>query len=300
MKQISSPNNAAVRAARKLGRGPARRAAGAFLVEGARGIRAAVAAGVRLRTLLVTEAGAAGDPDLIAAAERLGTRVLVVPGAVLASVSQTVAPQELIAVAPRVVAGLDGLPAAPRLVCVLAGVRDPGNLGTVLRTADAFAADALATTAGSVDPENPKAVRAAAGSLFHLPVLAGVRWPALRDALRGQGLALVGLDAHAPAGVDAAPLERPAALVLGSEAHGLPAVLRADLDAVVRLPTRGRAESLNLAAAAAVALYEAARRQHGSAAGAPPAFAAPAFAAPPVAGAPPAAGVALLEETAVG
>jgi TrmH family RNA methyltransferase len=179
----------------------------------------------------------------------------------LAGVAQTATPQGLVAVMPGVTRALDGLPAAPRLVCVLAEVRDPGNLGTVVRAADAFGADAVATTRGSVDPQGPKAARAAAGSLFHLPVVAGVPWPNLRSALRERHLRLVGADPHAPDPVDAAPLDEPVALVLGNEAHGLPAEVRAGLDLVVRVPLAGRAESLNLAAAAAVLLYEAARHQ---------------------------------------
>jgi tRNA(Leu) C34 or U34 (ribose-2'-O)-methylase TrmL len=143
---------------------------------------------------------------------------------------------------------------------VLVEVRDPGNAGTVLRAADAFAADAVVTTHGSVDPQSPKAARAAAGSLFHLPVVAGVAWPALRTALRERGLRLVGADPHAATTVDRAPLSEPVALVLGNEAHGLPAQVAADLDLIVRIPLAGRAESLNLAAAAAVLLYEASRR----------------------------------------
>jgi TrmH family RNA methyltransferase len=136
----------------------------------------------------------------------------------------------------------------------------------VLRAADAFGADALATTAGSVDLESPKAARASAGSLFHLPVAAGVPWPHLAGALAGRGLALIGADPHAHDEVDQAPLDRPVALVLGNEARGLPGSVRADLDHLVRLPAWGRAESLNLAAAAAVLLYETARRQRAASA----------------------------------
>src|SRR6266511_170544 len=131
----------------------------------------------------------------------------------------------------------------------------------------AAGADALVTTAGSVDLESPKAVRASAGSLFHLPVVGGADWPALAAALRQRGLALVGADPHAPDTIERAPLERPCALVLGNEAHGLPERVRADLDHLARLPQYGRAESLNLAAAAAVLLYESARRQREAAGG---------------------------------
>jgi TrmH family RNA methyltransferase len=166
-----------------------------------------------------------------------------------------------VAVLPSVLRPLEALPPSPRLVCVLAEVRDPGNAGTVLRAADAFGADAVVTTRGSVDPQSPKAARAAAGSLFHLPVVAGAPWPEVAAALRGRGLRLVGADPHASATVDQAPLAEPVALVIGNEAHGLPAEVEADLDLVVRVPLAGRAESLNLAAAAAVLLYETARQQ---------------------------------------
>jgi TrmH family RNA methyltransferase len=257
---ITSARNPAGAAARRLAAPRARAEQGRFLLEGVRGIRAALDAGAPVEVLLATPAATARHPDLVAAAEA-GARVLEVAEPVLAGLAQTVTPQGLVAVVGSVNGGLDALPAAPRLVCVLAEVRDPGNAGTVLRAADAFGADALATTAGSVDLESPKAARASAGSLFHLPVVAGVPWPRLAGALAGRGLALVGADPHAADEVDRAPLDRPVALVLGNEARGLPEEVRADLDHLVRLPAWGRAESLNLAAAAAVLLYETARRQ---------------------------------------
>ena len=262
MNVITSPSNPAVRAARKLARAPARaRMGGQFLLEGPEGIREALAAGHVPVTVLATERAAARHGGLLNTARAAGSRVLHVAEPLLAGLAQTATPQGLVAVLPGVTRSLDGLPAAPRLVCVLAEVRDPGNAGTVIRAADAFGADAVATTSGSVDPQSPKAARAAAGSLFHLPVVAGVPWPDLRAALRERHLRLVGADPHAPATVHQAPLHEPVALVLGNEAHGLPAAVRDGLDLVVRVPLAGRAESLNLAAAAAVLLYEAARRR---------------------------------------
>lgn len=259
--EITSLTNPLVAATRRLARPAERARRGQFLLEGARGIRDALDAGVRLDTLLATPTGASGHPDLLAAATQAGTRVRTVTDQVMAALTQTVTAPGLLAVAPTVVADRPELPDHARLVCVLDQVRDPGNAGTVLRAADAVGADALATTAGSVHLEGPKAVRAAAGSLFHLPVLAGIPWPRLRDACRDRGLLLIGADPHAPATTDAAPLEQPCALVLGNEAHGLSDPVRGDLDHLVRLPVTGRAESLNLAAAAAVLLWETARRQ---------------------------------------
>jgi RNA methyltransferase, TrmH family len=266
---ITSARNPALVAARKLarGHGRARTRAGRFLVEGPEGIRVAVAVGCRPTRLFATAEASARHGDLVAAARERGAEVTVAAPPLLADLAQTVTPQGLVAVVPSVVRPLAGLPPHPRLVCVLAEVRDPGNAGTVLRAADAFGADALVTTAGSVDLESPKAVRASAGSLFHLPVVAGARWPALAAALRERGLALVGADPHAEDTVERAPLERPCALVLGNEANGLPPAVRAALDHLVRLPQYGRAESLNLAAAAAVLLYECARRQREAAGG---------------------------------
>jgi RNA methyltransferase, TrmH family len=264
MDVITSPSNPAVRAARKLARTSSRaRAGGRFLLEGPEGIRAALEAGHVPDSLLATERAAARHAGLVNLARQRGARVTLVAEPVLSAMAATTAPQGLVAVVPSVRRPLEALPPSPRLVCVLAEVRDPGNAGTVLRAADAFGADAFVSTAGSVDPESPKAVRAAAGSLFHLPVVAGVGWPALADALRDRGLRLVGADPHAEQPIDRAPLDEPVALVLGNEAHGLPAEVRRDLDLVVRVPLAGRAESLNLAAAAAVLLYEATRRREG-------------------------------------
>jgi RNA methyltransferase, TrmH family len=263
---ITSSSNPAVRAARKLARpsSRARAALASFLLEGPEGIRAALDAGHVPASVLATERAAARHGGLLNLARQRGSQVTLVAEPVLSTLAATTTPRGLVAVLPSVLRPLEALPASPRLVCVLAEVRDPGNAGTVLRAADAFGADAVVTTRGSVDPESPKAVRAAAGSLFHLPVVAGVPWPELRSALRGRGLQLVGADPHAAATLDQAPLDEPVALVLGNEAHGLPAEVQADLDLVVRVPLAGRAESLNLAAAAAVLLYEAARRQRRS------------------------------------
>jgi RNA methyltransferase, TrmH family len=265
---ITSARNPAVIAARKLARGQARARSGRFLVEGAQGLSEALAAGARPLTVFATPEAAAEHRELLAAAAAAGADQRVVTAQLLADLAQTLTPQGMVAVVVSVVRTIDqiddpdgGLAPAPSMVCVLAGVSDPGNAGTVLRAADAFGADALATTAGSVDLESPKAVRAAAGSLFHLPVIAGADWSRLAAALRDRGLLLIGADPHAEATVDEVPLERPCALVLGNEAHGLPEPVRADLHHLARLPQYGRAESLNLAAAAAVLLYACARRQ---------------------------------------
>lgn len=185
---------------------------------------------------------------------------------VLDTVASTVHPQGVVAVCPFLDVALDvALDGAPRLVAVGVDVRDPGNAGTLLRCADAAGADAVVLAGDGVDPYNPKAVRASAGSLFHLP-LAVARDP--REVLRGlvaAGLQVLAADGAATldleAAEDAGMLARPTGWLFGNEARGLPGSIVEEIDASVAVPLLGRAESLNLAAAAAVCLYASARAQ---------------------------------------
>jgi RNA methyltransferase, TrmH family len=184
----------------------------------------------------------------------------------MAELAQTVTPQGLLGVCRFVDVSLADLAAArPRLVAVLANVRDPGNAGTVLRTADAAGADGVIFTAASVDPYNSKCVRSSAGSLFHLPVVTGAEPAAAAAALRAAGLRVLAADGTAGhvLDVEAGPgLDAPTAWLFGNEAWGLPAGLLALADEAGAVPVYGRAESLNLAAAAAICLYASAARQH--------------------------------------
>jgi TrmH family RNA methyltransferase len=177
-----------------------------------------------------------------------------------------VTPQGLLAVCGFVDVPLAALTSpAPALVALLANVRDPGNAGTVLRTADAAGAQAVVFGDASVDPYNGKCVRASAGSLFHLPVVAGARLEEAVAAMRAAGLRIVAADGRAGRSLDdpevRARLGEPTAWMFGNEAWGLPPDLVALADEPVAVPIYGQAESLNLAAAAAVCLYESARAQ---------------------------------------
>ncbi|HZK06330.1 MAG TPA: RNA methyltransferase [Actinomycetaceae bacterium] len=147
-----------------------------------------------------------------------------------------------------------------RLAVVLPAIADPGNTGTLIRIADAAGADAVIVCHGGVEVTNPKVVRASAGSLFHLPVVSGVPFDDVVEASRGAGLALVGADGGATLSLfdDAFPADRPTAWVFGNEAHGLSDGERVSCDALVSIPLYGHAESLNVAAAAAVCLYRSA------------------------------------------
>jgi TrmH family RNA methyltransferase len=181
-----------------------------------------------------------------------------------ATLSETVAPQGLVAVCRLVQPGAGAvLDAAPRLVALVVEPNDPGNLGTLIRTADAAAVDAVVLD-GGVDPYNGKAVRASAGSLFHLPVVTCAAEEFLAEARRA---GLTSLAATGAGTVDLddliadGSLTRPTLWTFGTEAHGLPTAVLDAADHRVRIPLYGRAESLNLAAAAAVALYSSARAQ---------------------------------------
>ena len=228
-------------------------------MEGAQAVREAVRFG-RVRELFVTGAAAARHPELLAAADDAGARILTVTDRAAESLSETVAPQGIVAVCDLLDVPLDeALGAAPSLVAVCAGIADPGNAGTVIRVADAAGAGAVVLAGDTVDPHNGKAVRASTGSVFHLPLARERDADAALDACRAAGLTLLvadghgELDLHDPAA--AAVLGGPVAWVFGGEAHGVPGTVLERADHRVRVPIHGRAESLNLATAAAICLY---------------------------------------------
>jgi RNA methyltransferase, TrmH family len=229
-------------------------------------VREALSCGADVSGLFVTSPARDRHRDLIAAAETAGVPVHLVSSDVMAELAQTVTPQGLLAVCGFLDVPLEALTQpAPALVALLANVRDPGNAGTVLRSADAAGAQAVVFADASVDPYNSKCVRASAGSLFHLPVVAGARLEDAVAAMRAAGLRIVAADGRAGRSLDdpevRARLAEPTAWMFGNEAWGLPPELVELADEPIAVPIYGRAESLNLAAAAAVCLYESARAQ---------------------------------------
>ncbi|MHA3702497.1 TrmH family RNA methyltransferase [Jatrophihabitans sp. YIM 134969] len=248
-----STANARLAAARRLTRRRARGEAGRFLAEGAQAVREALAADAVVE-LFATPDAAARHPDLAAGASLVSDRDA-------AALSETSTPQGLVAVCSLTQPSLaDVLAASPRLLVALVEPNEPGNLGAIIRTADAAGADAVVVDGGA-DPYGGKAVRASAGSLFHLPVV-----PAPAPDLQGVGLLTLATSGYGDADLFALEadetLRRPTVWLFGSEAHGLPDPVLAAVDHRVRIPVLGRAESLNLAAAAAVCLYASARAQH--------------------------------------
>jgi TrmH family RNA methyltransferase len=235
-----------------------------FLAEGPQAVREALALTGCVVELFATYDVGTRHPELREAAQAAGVRWQPVDEAAMDALTETVTPQGVVAVCSFLDRPLSELVAPPaRLVAICADVRDPGNAGTVIRCADAAGADGVVLAGSSVDPYNGKAVRASVGSLFHLPVSFGVSVSDAVEAARGAGLQVLAADGAGATTLDdlldAGRLRQPTAWLFGNEAHGLDETVRALADDVVRVPIYGRAESLNLATAAAVCLYSSAR-----------------------------------------
>jgi RNA methyltransferase, TrmH family len=252
-----------LKAARRLAKRAFRDRERLFLAEGPQAVGEALAYGATITDLFVTAAARSRHADLV---DAIAVPVHLVNDAVMSELAQTVTPQGLLAVCGFVDVPLhQAVTEQARLVAILANVRDPGNAGTVLRAADAAGADAVIFADASVDPYNGKCVRASAGSLFHLPVVVGARLADVIKALHEAGLRVKAADGGTGRSLDepevTARLAEPTAWLFGNEAWGLPPELVALADEAVGIPIYGRAESLNLATAAAVCLYATARAQ---------------------------------------
>ncbi len=258
---IDNPRSPRVRAVAKLAKRSAREETGLFLVEGPQSVSEALAFHPEVVVELFVAANVMErHAALVRAAGEAGIPVEPVKESVLEAMADTVTPQGVIAVArmlPTTVADL--LARKPRLVAVLEEIRDPGNAGTIIRAADAAGADGVIFTGNSVDAYNPKVVRSTTGSIFHVPVAQNGTLEAALEAVRAAGLQVLAADvkgADLPHVRDR--LAAPTAWLFGNEAHGLLDEQLELVDHVVKLPIYGHAESLNLATAASVCLYESA------------------------------------------
>lgn len=234
----------------------------AFVLEGATLVAEALDAGVSLECLFVAAPGYPGAPmpPVVARAAAAGIPVHPLAPGVLGRVAGTVTPQPVLAVAGNVDVAIDDL-ASATLVLVCVEVRDPGNLGTILRSAEAAGVGGIICCDGSVDVYNPKCVRASAGSLFHTRIVAGGDPLEVLRTLSGWGLHRLGARAVGGTPYHRADLAEPTALVLGNEAHGLTSAVASAVDGWVSIPMAGRSESLNVGMAAAVLCFEAARQR---------------------------------------
>ncbi|MFN2526123.1 MAG: TrmH family RNA methyltransferase [Actinomycetota bacterium] len=257
--RITSPSNPRVVQARKLRRASERARSGSFLIEGEILLREAIESG-----LSVTEVFIAGDGPETRSAESAArdasARVWHVSGSVLKALADTTTPQGIVAIVSVPDRSIGEL-SDPSLVVVLAEVRDPGNAGTLVRSAAAAEADAIVFPKGAVDPFAPKTVRAAAGALFKIPVIRSDSTNAALEELREKGLVRIAADARGGRSAYQADLTRPFALVLGNEAWGLPRELSSLIDERVTIPMPGPTESLNVGIAGSILLFEAVRQR---------------------------------------
>jgi RNA methyltransferase, TrmH family len=253
---LTSIKNPKVAAAVRLKKRAFREEDRRFLVEGAQGVGEALAQPGHLLSLFVID----GMEPTAVRARQSGVDVHEVSPDVMAKLTSTVTPPGIVGVSPFLHVASDALSNAG-CVAVLHEVRDPGNAGTVLRSADAAGAGGVVFTASSVDAYNPKTVRSSAGSIYHLPIVRGEETAAVLQGSRDRGMRVLAMDGHGDEDLYAVDMSGPIAFVFGNEAHGLPADVLAMADETVRVPHRGKAESLNLAAAATVCLFELARRR---------------------------------------
>ena len=255
--------SARVIAASKLHRHVARKRAGRFLVEGPNLVQAALSRGA-VRELFVTQSAAQRFAALLAGVDGELTAVHPVTERAAKSLSDTVTPVGLVAVCELPAPSLAEVVAArPRLIAVAVEISEPGNAGTLIRIADAMGADAVVLAGRSVDPYNGKCLRASTGSVFAIPVVVAPDARAAVDELTRAGLQVLATTVDGEVDLDEAlpMLTAPTAWLFGAEAHGLAAELAVNATHRVRIPMRGGADSLNVAAAAAICLYQSARAQ---------------------------------------
>lgn len=281
--QITSAHNEKVKWVRSLAKGKSRDEARMMVLEGARLVEDAVLSGASIKEVFMTVefASAPAGEAILSRADALGIRCTLVSDKVLDVMAQTENPQGVVAVAgyvdrplAEVIGSAGGLSAEagkgadpagirPPFLLTIAGVQDPGNLGTMLRSAAAAGATGVVVTRGSCDVYNPKALRASMGSVFRIPVARGVCFEEAVDMLRARGIRVIGTWAGSGTVYYEADYTSPCALVIGNEARGLSQREKAACDLGVEIPMHNGVESLNAAVAASVTLFEAARQRQG-------------------------------------
>ncbi|MGH9677055.1 MAG: TrmH family RNA methyltransferase [Candidatus Acidiferrum sp.] len=237
---------------------------GCMAIEGVRLIEEAIRSGLRVHTVFFSESAAGRAERLL---PQLSTHVdaLLLPDAIFAGAVTTEHPQGVAAlIHPKKFALEDILKAASPLLVAALGVQDPGNLGTLLRSAEAFAASGVLLCEGTVSALNPKVVRAAAGSLFRLPSVSIAFQQALPQ-LRGENVRLLAASSHKGTPLHEADLRGAVCILIGNEGAGVPREAAREADAMLMIPHSDKVESLNAGMAASILLYEAARQRRSSA-----------------------------------
>jgi TrmH family RNA methyltransferase len=260
---VQSKQNPRIKELRAALLRPGRGEADLVALEGMHLVAEALRSGTRLHTIFVAQSHE-NLIETLGAIDESATEILAVPREILDSALSTESPQPIAALAqPRNWPWTEVLaqtPGKPALIVVLSGIQDPGNLGTILRSAEAFGATGVLCLAGTVSRWNPKAMRASAGSVFRLPVLSSSEAKAF-ERLREAGIQTLAAMAREADSLNDVNLTGPIALLIGSEGSGLSPEIAAQCDARISIPCPGPVESLNAAVAASVLLYEASRQR---------------------------------------
>lgn len=258
---ITSPRNQHIQRVRKLVKKGVRDASGEFLVEGPTGVREALARG-RVRCVFVESPAPPAFEDILETASAKRITTWEISDQVMGSISRTETPPGVIAIARQIDIPAENLTHSGfDLAVMLAQVRDPGNVGTILRTAWAAGAQAAFLGEGTADLYNPKVVRAAAGAVFGVPISRDVDMPVILKELRGMGVRTIAAHPRGDTTYDEIDMTGSVAIVLGNEAWGIDKELTVLVDHSVRIPMHPAAESLNVAASSAILLFEALRQR---------------------------------------
>jgi len=257
MERITSARNPVVQALRGLKEKKNRQASGCMLIEGEKLILEALNAGLALRSVLISDEVLTQNARLAEKLISYGAAVYAAPETIINSVCDTKTPQGICA-ACAIPAPMN-LVEPPERIIALDGVQDPGNVGTIWRTADASGFGGLMLSEACADPFSPKVQRAAMGSGFRLPVSYEASLEKALGALKDNGYTIIAADTRSSSIYEYSPISRRIALVIGSEAHGISRDVMALADHALSLPLRGKAESLNAAIAAGIMMYELVR-----------------------------------------
>jgi RNA methyltransferase, TrmH family len=259
---LTSTQNPLIKQIKKLQSAKERRETQLFLLEGTHLLQEACAVDYPLATLCYTPDWQTRHPELWSIAVGICDRVELVSDEVMKAIATTVNPDGVIAIAPRLALPLPAIGTPADLTIALATIQDPGNLGTMIRTATAAGANGLWVSQDSVDLDNPKVLRASAGQWFRLAMGVSDDLHALVTRYKQQGVQIVSTSSHTETSYWEADLRSPTLILLGNEGAGLSPELAALADLQVKIPMDAAVESLNVATAAALILYEARRQRH--------------------------------------
>ncbi len=256
---ITSMSNPIIKEVRSLSNKKGRIAAQAILLEGYRLVRDALDSGAEIRYFIISDSFFQKDELLLS--DMSNIKVVQVPDEVFSRISETQSPQGIMAVAELPVCDKKDIINRVKRVIVLENLQDPGNLGTIIRSADACGFDAVILSKDSADPYNPKVIRSTMGSLFHIPVIITEDFNGLLNELRSKGMLLIAAHTRDSLPCWQADMSGELAIIIGNEGNGLSDNILELADMTVMIPMTGKAESLNASAAASMLIYECMRQR---------------------------------------